>query len=70
MTVARLTFWSGAGVGIGSNPPPGIRLGAGVAGAKSDKALASSGIFPAGQKQILVKAIEKLSSLSPLCLHN
>lgn len=70
MTVARLTFWSGAGVGIGSNPPPGIRLGTGVAGAKSDKALASSGIFPAGQKQILVKAIEKLSSLSPLCLHN
>lgn len=37
-------------MGIGSNPPPGIRLGTGVAGAKSDKALASSGIFPAGQK--------------------
>lgn len=65
-----LTFWSGAGVGIGSSPPPGIRLGTGVVGAKSDKALASSGIFPAGQKEILVKAIVGLFSLSPLYLHN
>lgn len=34
---------------MGSSPPPGIRLGTGVEGAKRDKALASSGIFPAGQ---------------------
>lgn len=62
-TMGRFRFWSGAGVGIGSSPPPGIRLGTGVAGANSDKALASSGIFPAEQKRILVKAIERLYSL-------
>ena len=37
----------GVGVGMGSSPAPGIRVGtAGAAGANSDKALLSSGIFP------------------------
>lgn len=43
-----LTFWIGGGVGIGKSPPPGIKLATGAAGAKSDKALASSGILPVG----------------------
>lgn len=64
-----LTFWSGFGAGMGSSPPPGIRLGTGVEGAKSDKALASSGIFPAGQKDWFSEGSSRLL-LSPLCLHN
>lgn len=63
LTRGRFRFWSGAGVGIGSSPPPGIRLGTGVAGANSDRALASSGIFPAGQTGMLGKAWNVLFSL-------
>lgn len=45
-------------MGRGSRPAPGIRLGTagtagGAAGAKRDKALASSGIFPVGQGEEL-----------------
>lgn len=61
----RLTFWSGDGVGMGRRPPPEIRLGTGVEGAKSDKALASSGIFPAGKKHVLAKAVARLVWSSP-----
>lgn len=41
-------------------------MGTGVEGAKSDRALASSGIFPAGWKEILVKAIVGLFSVSSM----
>lgn len=46
---------------MGSNPPPGIRLGTGVEGANRDNALASSGIFPAGQMDRSVKEVAGLS---------
>lgn len=43
-------FWIGVGMGR-SPPPPGSRLGTGgVLGARRESALASSGIFPAGQE--------------------
>lgn len=54
---------------MGSSPPPGIRLATGVEGAKSDKALASSGIFPAEQKGRFSEGSSGIL-LSPLCLHN
>ncbi|TRY77495.1 hypothetical protein DNTS_025273 [Danionella cerebrum] len=39
------------GVGMGRSPPPLIRLATGVAGAKSESAFASSGIFPEEQER-------------------
>lgn len=63
-----LTFCSGDGGGIGRRPPPETRLGTGVEGAKSDKALASSGIFPAGQRHMLARAVARLvCSVSSIC---
>lgn len=63
----RLTFCSGVGVGMGSRPLPGSKLCTGAEGAKSDKALASSGIFPAGYTQ--TAAAPKTAKTSPrLCL--
>lgn len=41
---------------MGSNPPPGIRLVIVGAGAKRERALASSGILPEEQKSLLPKA--------------
>lgn len=46
---------------MGSSPPLGIRLGTGAEGANRDNALASSGIFPAGQMDRSVKEVAGLS---------
>lgn len=52
---------------MGSSPPPGIRLGTGVEGANSAKALDSSGIFPAGQKDGSVKEVVAFFCLLYAC---
>lgn len=52
---ALLTELTG-GVGIGSNPPPGIRLVIVGAGAKRERALASSGILPEEQNGFVIKS--------------
>lgn len=53
--LALLTELTG-GVGIGSNPPPGIRLVIVGAGAKRERALASSGILPEEQNDFVIKS--------------
>lgn len=52
MCVSTCFTFSVAGLGMGRSPPPLIRLATGVAGAKSERAFASSGIFPAEQEHM------------------